>query len=176
MKRKFIDKLPENAVELENFPGHHITPEGIIYSTVQGHIRVRQFGRNSANYSTCAMRSVSGRVLQPFVHRLVAVQFVPGDSTQEVNHKDLNKRNNHADNLEWVTHAQNLQHARGLKSWKSSNPGKALTATNPETGEVFTFKNGKEAAQWVGNPHTAGNISKACRFGGLSYGFRWNFA
>jgi NUMOD4 motif/HNH endonuclease len=46
------------------------------------------------------------------VHRLVAVNFVDGfDIGREVNHKDGNKANNAASNLEWTTRSGNLRHA-----------------------------------------------------------------
>ena len=42
------------------------------------------------------------------VHRLVIETFVPNpDNFQWVNHKDENKHNNQADNLEWVTRREN---------------------------------------------------------------------
>lgn len=45
-------------------------------------------------------------------HRLVAAKYIPGASINlEVNHKDKNKTNNSADNLEWVTTRQNTFHA-----------------------------------------------------------------
>jgi hypothetical protein len=47
-----------------------------------------------------------------FVHRLVAYHFVDGyNKNLIVNHKDGNKQNNIADNLEWITHSENDKHA-----------------------------------------------------------------
>lgn len=46
------------------------------------------------------------------VHRLVCMTFWPSISEGlEVNHKDGNRLNNAACNLEWVTRRQNLKHA-----------------------------------------------------------------
>lgn len=52
------------------------------------------------------------------IHRLVALAFVPNESRlPQVNHKDGNKRNNFASNLEWCSASRNIQHAydEGLK-------------------------------------------------------------
>lgn len=47
------------------------------------------------------------------VHRLVAMHFCEGyKEGLQVNHKDADRHNNNADNLEWVTLLENLEEAR----------------------------------------------------------------
>ena len=49
------------------------------------------------------------------MHRLVAKAFVPGYfDGADVNHKDCNRQNNRADNLEWMTRRDNLMYADAM--------------------------------------------------------------
>lgn len=63
---------------------------------------------------------VNGRLAR--LHRIIAETFVPNPNNYpEVNHKDGNKKNNRADNLEWCSRKQNMRHAvkAGLHVLKS---------------------------------------------------------
>lgn len=56
--------------------------------------------------------SVDGVYNRRYVHRVVAEAFIPNPSCKpEVNHKDGDKHNNAASNLEWVTKSENGLHA-----------------------------------------------------------------
>lgn len=60
----------------------------------------------------------SGSSKKKRVHRLVAEVFLPNELLKrEVNHKDGDKLNNKAVNLEWVSRSENMQHLfRVMKS------------------------------------------------------------
>jgi hypothetical protein len=51
------------------------------------------------------------RFQQYKLHRLVALHFIPNpDNLPEINHKDENKQNNRADNLEWCDRKYNINY------------------------------------------------------------------
>ena len=54
------------------------------------------------------------------IHRLVALAWVEGDHSLTVNHKDGNKLNNHADNLEWKSQADTTRHQLRIGSASQS--------------------------------------------------------
>ena len=56
-----------------------------------------------------------GKRKQYSVHRLVALAFIEkNDDKNVVNHKDENKLNNNANNLEWVDHKENCRYGTAI--------------------------------------------------------------
>lgn len=79
----------------------------------------RRFGHTTDKGYKAVLIRDNGKERTVFVHRLVALAFVPNpDNKPQVNHIDGNKTNNRAENLEWVTLAENMRHrAEVLKSY-----------------------------------------------------------
>jgi ribonuclease HI len=75
-----------------------------------------------------------------FVHRLVAITYIPNPSNLPcVNHKDGNKLNNHVDNLEWCTSGYNQCHAylTGLKRLPKGEMNGRSVLTDSEVLSVY---------------------------------------
>lgn len=88
-----------------------------------------------------------------FVHRLVAEKYVPNpENKPQVNHKDGDKTNNNAENLEWVTNQENRNHAmkHGLCFTGEKCPWSKLTAEQVSFIRLHTEINSKEMALTFG--------------------------
>lgn len=78
------------------------------------------------------------------VHRLVAMAFIPNPNELDtVNHKDRNKRNNHANNLEWMSNGDNVRHSHDDKRIVY------LRKTMSDVGKKFGAENGRNSAKAV---------------------------
>lgn len=87
-----------------------------LYTTVTGDVwrdgkwRLKAY-KNAHGYMQLNYRGI-GATVNPMVHRVVASAFYPeADFSLFVDHKDFDKTNNHAENLEWVTPKENTRRA-----------------------------------------------------------------
>ena len=67
----------------------------------------------SNGYYTVQLAMEDGSRKTFYIHRLVAIAFIPNPDPQnlvEVNHKDLRRNNNFYLNLEWMTKQENIDH------------------------------------------------------------------
>lgn len=109
-----------------------------------------------------------------YVHRLVALAFIPCDNPDEmqVNHIDGNPLNNRLENLEWVTHDENLRHAATAGLIGSRKP---ITLVSEDEGEILSFPSQGLAADFLGrsNSYIRRRAGKEnCIFEGVD-GRRW---
>lgn len=116
------------------------------------------------------------------VHRFVAEAFLQGSGEgMQVNHKDENKLNNRADNLEWVTCKENINYG--------SRTEKAMAAINPKRQRkpvIQMTKDGNVVAryssEWEAYLKTGYDLRHICHC--LKHkphcktykGFRWEYA
>lgn len=99
------------------------------------------------------------------LHRLVATTFIPNpDNLPEVNHKDENKLNNKAENLEWCDSKYNSNY--GTRNKRKSKPIQCV-----ETGEIFW--GAREMERQLGIKHN--NIAFAIKNGIRAGGYHWKY-
>jgi len=90
----------------------------------------------------------TGIITCVLIHRMVCLAFHPNPK-EYVNHKDGNKANNHADNLEWATPTENSRHAfrTGLHIGAGINHYKNRKVRQKDG---FVFKSISDAALFFG--------------------------
>lgn len=123
------------------------------------------------------------------VHRLVAQAFI--DNTKKypcVNHKDENKTNNYANNLEWCSIKQNNSYGnRSNKAIKNTDykkiaeknkkvQGRSVLQIDKDTDEIInTFHSIAEAERKFSTAQ--GNICRCCNGKyKIAYGYKWRYA
>lgn len=94
------------------------------------------------NYLHVSLRR-SGSGISRNVHRMVAQAFVPNpDGYKEVNHKDEDKTNNRADNLEWCSHLYNNQYGTKADASKGERNSQAKITRETVLEIRSLFKDG----------------------------------
>ena len=111
---------PNEQHPIRGCPGYFITRRGAVWSHRSSTPRRLSTPPHPTHgYHTAYLR-VNGASKSFLLHRLLAIAFIPNpEKLPEVNHKDLNRRNNDLSNLEWVTTKENAVHA--ARNYGSAN-------------------------------------------------------
>lgn len=105
---------------------------------------------SKSHYKSVTVKPIgSDRSVTTYVHRLVAMAYVPNTTDKsfddlQVNHIDGNKLNNSPNNLEWVTHADNIRHAYRTGLQRHERPVVVTENLND-----LEFRNLKLAAEYL---------------------------
>lgn len=102
----------EEWKDIKDYEGYYqISSYGRVKNIITGNI-IKGDTNNFGYQRVCLYIPVKKRF---FIHRLVALHFCSGyQDGLVVNHKDGDKSNNSANNLEWVTRSENDLHAYRL--------------------------------------------------------------
>lgn len=98
------------------------------------------------------------------IHRLVAEAFIPNPNNYPcVNHKDMNKQNNHVDNLEWCTYSHNTRDAikKGANVMSGFNKYNKNKFAN-KYGKLYQYDKNKNLVGIYNNPKEAHEITGVC--------------
>lgn len=140
--------LKEIWKDIEGWEGYYkISSLGRVLSVKRGIYKI--LDENSGGYLRVQLCN-NDKKQRPFVHRLVAKAFVDGYfEGADVNHKDFDRHNNTAENLEWVTKSQNSKWTFNAGRMTGSFKDKPYKLVFSDGNEII-FANIKECAKSIG--------------------------
>lgn len=153
--------------QIEGYAGYRVSDKGQVYG--KRGFPLKPYIHKKTGYSIVVLYK-EGKARGFSVHKLVASAFILNPKKlPEVNHKDGNKRNNQAKNLEWCTRSQNVAHAYA-SGLRNTQPVGAYTK---DGRLIYTFRSIKEAMAFLGVTYNT-NISR-CLHGKAktAHGYVW---
>lgn len=127
--------MEEVYANIPNFPSYQVSNHGNVKNITTG--KVLSPGDNGEGYLYVNLRN-KGKMKRFYVHRLVALVFVPNlNGDPIINHKDENTYNNHSDNLEWCTYKYNNNYGSIIEKRKAFISKHGTKILCVETGEIF---------------------------------------
>jgi hypothetical protein len=117
--------------KIDNYEHYYVSDDGKVYSTSSGELKELKLIFNQG-YMYVSLSKNSKHTYYR-VHRLVGNAFVDNPNPEKytiINHKDGNKINNHASNLEWTNMSENTKHAY-LNGLAKNAKGEEDSQSNP---------------------------------------------
>ena len=158
--------------DVDGYKGlYRVSDKGEVYSVRRNCIMTPRYDKDG--YAQVTFK-VNGRRKEYRLHRIVAAAFVHNPCCYpEVNHKDENKSNNSASNLEWCTRAYNINYGTGL-SRASVNRAKPVAQYSPDGEFIQSWGSIKEASTTLSIARS--DISKVAKGRQrMAGGFRWKY-
>jgi len=155
------------------FEGYYVSDTGIVKR--RGRFLLPIINKKGYEVVYPSSPNVEGYKTSVMIHRLVAEAFIPNpDNKPQVNHKDGNKRNNHATNLEWVTNTENHTHKIENGLSPETHMPKRVGKYDKKGNLLETFDSIYSAAQSVGVTQygvsrVVNGLRKTCK------GFVWKY-
>ena len=175
--------MREKSLDFLGYPNYTITDDGRVFSLnyhKEGYKKEMKQRNNKKGYKIVYISSHS-KDKSFFVHRLVALTFIPNPyNLPKVNHKDENKTNNNLENLEWCsikynnTYGTRLERcaAKQLNRKDKSRPVKQFTKDGVFIKEYPSMH---EVERQTGFYYS--HIGRCCKGRSKSsYGYIWRYA
>jgi len=164
--------MTETWKEIPEYPQYLVSNTGKVFSLKTKRI-IKPWTEKQTGYQRFYVKcSKYGKDIKLYVHRVVADLFLePIDGKNYVNHKDGNKVNNRADNLEWCTCKENVRHAVRTGLMPFSKP---IIQMTPQGEYLRTFSSMHEVQREMKINNA--NIMSVCKGQRrIAGGYKWEY-
>lgn len=133
-------------------------------------------GIRGNGYKQVSLKMIdTGKFKKQYVHRLVAQYWLDNpENKREVNHKNLDRTDNRAENLEWLTSSENQKHKFENSNYKTSN--RAVVQLDLDDNVIAVFESVIAAARELGISRQGIDKVVHGTYGRITAGgYKWKF-
>ena len=167
--------MSEKSLDFLGFPNYSVTDDGRVFSLNYNHTGKKKEVKPGIcrGYYRIGLW-IGGEPKNFFVHRLVALAFIPNpDNLPIINHKDENPSNNNVENLEWCSIKYNNTYGTRLERSAIAR-SKPIKQFSKDGIFIKDWINAREIERELGYKHSC--ISQCCS-GKLksAHGYIWRY-